>query len=533
VSTINNKPPAAQATPQRRHVVNFPSSQLDPEEKNRRVMAEASRLSRLAPGEYLLWIDESAAKLDVPRAMLEALVKANIAQREKDERERKAEAQRDRRRVEKAAERKRREQAKRKEREFKVLVELPEREQEARLDDIAKRLDEDPAAVREEFALSTSSPPPDPESVELWPERVETAVLLSELIKQLRRFVVFRHDTDATAVALWIMWSWIHAIAMHSPNLVVTSPEPDCGKSTLLGVLGRLTPRPVNGVELTGPALYRLVDRNHPTLIVDEADALFHRKPDLRHIFNAGWTRGTKIPRVVQGVVREFDPFCAKAIALKGMEMPDTIASRSIVVDLWPKRSDEKVEVFLFTDSPEFQDLRRKLARWGADNATTLAELKPTLPPGFNNRLAANWRLLFAIADHASGDWPERARQAATQLSCKPPEPSAGVRLLERLRVLRAQCNNCEDITSAAIVRELIADPDSEWLTYKDRGPITQRQIARLLKNYKIYPRTIHPTGRADDSPRGYRWADFDDPFARFLSVDPHIRTQPPRPKRK
>ena len=98
--------------------------------------------------------------------------------------------------------RQRREQARKKQQEFKVLAELPEREQEARLEGLAKRLDEDPAAVREEFALSTSSP--DPESVELWPEAVETAALLAELIQQLRRFIVFRHDTDATAVALWI-----------------------------------------------------------------------------------------------------------------------------------------------------------------------------------------------------------------------------------------------------------------------------------------------------------------------------------------
>ena len=97
--------------------------------------------------------------------------------------------------------------------------------------------------------------------------------------------------------------------------------------------------------------------------------------------------------------------------------------------------------------------------------------------------------------------------------------------MLEKLRMLRAQCINRDDIASAAIVRELTADPDSEWCEYKGRGPITQRQIASLLKNYKIYPGTIHPTGRADDSPRGYRWADFDDAFARFLPRDPHIRT--------
>jgi hypothetical protein len=40
-----------------------------------------------------------------------------------------------------------------------MLVGLPERDQEARLDALARRLEEDPAAVREEFALSTSLPP--------------------------------------------------------------------------------------------------------------------------------------------------------------------------------------------------------------------------------------------------------------------------------------------------------------------------------------------------------------------------------------
>ena len=104
-------------------------------------------------------------------------------------------------------------------------------------------------------------------------------------------------------------------------------------------------------------------------------------------------------------------------------------------------------------------------------------------------------------------------------------KPSAGVRLLESLRALRAQCPKREVITSAAIVRELTADPDSEWCEHKGRGPITQRQVAGLLQNYAIYPRTVHPTGRADDSPRGYVWADFEDAFARFLPADPHIHT--------
>jgi hypothetical protein len=193
----------------------------------------------------------------------------------------------------------------------------------------------------------------------------------------------------------------------------------------------------------------------------------------------------------------------------------------------------EKVEAFLYADAPEFLDIRRKLTRWNADHATTLAEANPALPFDFNNRKAANWKLLFAIADHAGGDWPKQARQAAIQLSRKPSEVSAGRALLRALRELRAQCGNKESITSAAVVAALTADKASEWCEYRGRGPITQRQVAALLRNYEIFPRTIHPTGKASESPRGYVWADFDDPFARFLPPDPHIRTQTSKKKRK
>ena len=56
---------------------------------------------------------------------------------------------------------------------------------------------------------------------------------------QLRRFVVVQDDV-AIAITLWILFSWVHEVAVHSPLLVATSAEPDSGKSTLLGVLGFL-----------------------------------------------------------------------------------------------------------------------------------------------------------------------------------------------------------------------------------------------------------------------------------------------------
>src|ERR1700733_7377547 len=192
------------------------------------------------------------------------------------------------------------------------------------------------------------------------------------------------------ATALWTMTAWAHEDATHSPILAAISVEPDSGKSTLLGVLRFLVPKPFVSVEPTGPSVYRTVDREHPTLIIDEADDLFYRKSDLRAIVNAGWSRGTKIPR--QG--RWYDPFCPKILGILGTtKLPRTIASRSIILKMWPKKPDEKVENFAHAADPKFSTIRRKLARWAADNVRIIKDLKPPLPPGFNNRLSANWKL--------------------------------------------------------------------------------------------------------------------------------------------
>ena len=51
---------------------------------------------------------------------------------------------------------------------------------------------------------------------------------------------------------------------------------------------------------------------------------------------------------------------------------------------MWPKKPDEKAEDFAYADDPEFSTIRRKLARWAADNVRIIKDLKPPQPPGFN-----------------------------------------------------------------------------------------------------------------------------------------------------
>jgi hypothetical protein len=220
---------------------------------------------------------------------------------------------------------------------------------------------------------------------------------------------------EALVIALWIMFAWVHDIARHSPILAFNSAEHASGKTVALEILSYLTPRPCPSVEITGPALFRYVDQLKPTLLIDEIDTLFARKRDLLHIVNQSWTRNFKIQRTVRVgnelQVQFFSPFCPKALAGLNLNLSRTLASRCIMILLWPALPDSKIDFEVYDDE-NFALLRRQLARWRDDHSAVLKEAKPVLPAGFANRRAQNWRIMLAIAELAGGEWPQQARRA-------------------------------------------------------------------------------------------------------------------------
>jgi Protein of unknown function (DUF3631) len=534
-------------------IVDFPKAEVSPEERARRLKVEVERLAKLPSFEWLLYLstDGFAEKHGVDRATLKAMIAATIKANKKkaheekveqERREQRAEKQRstakresEREQVHKAREEERKErEAERKERDkqktFETIIKLPSTQHEGKLKALAKRIGEDIEVLRIEFEEFTKEGKSEIDGIIPWPDPVNTKALLADVTKQLRRYIVVS-DEQALAITLWIMFAWCHDVAVHSPLLVFKSAEPDSGKTTACGVLKFLTPRAHSAAEMSGPSLYRFVDRVHPTLIIDDADKLLQRKPELAHIINAGWTRGTLIPRVgPYGDPVWFDPFCPKVIAGANLLLPKTTATRTITVKLLPKLPSEKVKDFNHTDDEQFLTLRRKLARWSADNMAALKNANPALPPGFLNRLAMNWRLQLAVVDLAAGGWPKIARTAAVKLDAKREELGEGIRVTTALASI---FTTREEITSEEAVKHLNADPTGEWCEFRNRGPITQRQLAALLRAYEIYPVVLHPTRRSSLSRHGYKRAQFMDVFARYLPNDPNIRTLKQKIKQK
>lgn len=135
--------------------------------------------------------------------------------------------------------------------------------------------------------------------IEPWGEPVATAVVLEELISRINRHIK-AEPQQVLCIALWILMAWVHeAVAHHSLYLVATSPKEDCGKTTLVvQIVGRLVPKPyVSGANPTEASIFRLADREKPTMIFDNVDTLFQRKPEITELFLNGWNSATSRSR--------------------------------------------------------------------------------------------------------------------------------------------------------------------------------------------------------------------------------------------
>lgn len=352
------------------------------------------------------------------------------------------------------------------------------------------------------------------EEPEPWPEPVDGAELLTELSNTFRRFIILK-PPQLTALALWVVNSYVFDAAWITPRLAITSPEKRCGKTLVLTVLRYLVAKPLMTANATPASIYRAIESVRPTLLIDEADTFLHGRDELRGILNSGHQRDGTVLRTVgdDHEPRAFSTFSPCAIAMIG-QLPDTLADRSVTIRMIRKRSEEIAERLRLDRLGHFEPLRRRLARWGIDARALLMAAEPEVPDELNDRAADNWRPLLAIADSVGAIWPESARKAAIEISAKKDKDTSDrVQLLSDLRSIFAR-KGASKIASGDLVAELVVMEDRPWPEWKVGRPLTPRQMAVLLKPFGIQPTSLR-IGSAVR--RGYALEMFEDTFTRYL----------------
>jgi hypothetical protein len=359
--------------------------------------------------------------------------------------------------------------------------------------------------------------------VEPWPEPVDGDALLLQIMRRLQEHVSFTHE-QAITVALWVVMAWAHGeAAVHSPYLLATSAEANSGKTTLLNLISFLAPRALLCVGISEAALFRSIELWGCSIVVDEADTILIDNEPLRSVINTGHTRGAVVPRCIGDakVPHGFPTFCPKAIGMKGRRLPDTTISRCIIIEMKRKKSGVRVRHFRVIDDDNLRKLREQAFRWVNDNVETLKNAEPTMPAWLDNRVGDLWWLMFAIADLAGGDWPELARGAARAVTAASDVTSIGVQLLGDIKAIFVGGGLAGEvvITSQDLVGKLTSDQDCLWSEWRSAKPLTQNQLARLLKPFGIAPQQVRlKTGR---QVRGYSMHQFEDVWERYLPSKP------------
>lgn len=349
-----------------------------------------------------------------------------------------------------------------------------------------------------------------------WPDPVEPMLLLNEISCLVKRFIVCEQEV-VTAATLWIAMTWFMDVIHVAPIAVITAPEKRCGKSQLLHLMSLMVCRPIPASNISPSALFRSIDQWQPTILIDEADAFMKDNEELRGIINAGHTRlSAYVIRSVgkDFITKRFNVWSAKAIA--GIGKPTaTIVDRGIILELRRKLAHESVDRLRHVDPTVFQIITAKLARFAQDYSERVRAARPDLPNTLGDRAQDNWEPLLAIASMAGNNWTKLAYNAANKISGNiDPSESIGVELLADIDTVISTVKSTY-ITTADLLAGLCKDPERPWATYNRGLQMTARQLANLLREFRIVSYTIRLPNVG--TLKGYKFENFADAFARYI----------------
>jgi hypothetical protein len=200
---------------------------------------------------------------------------------------------------------------------------------------------------------------------------------------------------------------------------------------------------------------------------------------------------------------------------------------RAVVVRMRRRASGERVDPNRTRrDAPPLNRVRDRLTTWARDHLGELQHAQPEMP--LEDRAADTWEPLVAVADLAAGDWPDRARTAATAMTAAEADheedTSAGVRLLGDLREAFGQA---EALYSTTILDRLHKLDEAPWADWYGRL-LTARDLAKLLRPYGVRAKNVRETG--GEPRKGYTRADLHEPWARYVPLPPLHPSQPDEP---
>jgi putative DNA primase/helicase len=366
------------------------------------------------------------------------------------------------------------------------------------------------------------------------PEPVAIDELLAEIETTIKRHVVLS-DAAATALAVWVLHTYVYELRDTVAYVAIESPEKRCGKTTLLTVLAAMANKPLIASNVTVGALFRAIDTCRPTLFIDEADTFLAGNGTMRGIINSGNARRTAyvlrlsksnsqqspdregagppskspFPNTTNSGLQRYSCWCPKAIAMIG-KAPDTIADRSIVVQMVRKLTSEKRVPLAALNAT---NIKAKCVRFAQDFGSAIRECEKIHGDGLNDRAADTFDPLYVIARLAGKDWEQKLHAAALTLAPIAQSRSSGTELLQDIYAMLVLAKETKMFTR--VILTFLKDPEFAPTSLATKySALDELKIAQSLRPYGIKPIAIR-IGKAVG--KGYTIDELGDAVARYV----------------
>lgn len=353
----------------------------------------------------------------------------------------------------------------------------------------------------------------------------EPSNVVNRVRDHLETYLMPASDDDLDVLTLWAVHTHLVRETYTTPRLLISSPMPGSGKTTVLEHMERLVPYGIQMASVSSPALIpRIIsNREEPTvLLIDEAEkSLSPNKlgiEDVLGVLNSGYKVGGKRPVLVSTKdgwePQEMSTFAPVAMAGNAPDLPEDTMQRSITVLMFPANDGEVEESdWEMIDIPT-RDLGMAVAEWADSIRADVKATRPEVPKGCVGRIKERWLPLKRVAVFAGGDWAERVdRLIINDLETMKQDREDGLTARRIHETLAIDIHHVftgahgEFMATADMIPLLIAHNPGAWSAASSYGKaLTPQRMGRMLtKNYSIR------SDRATDSDqrRGYTRAQF------------------------
>jgi len=367
------------------------------------------------------------------------------------------------------------------------------------------------------------------------------AQVLADVEMFLRQYVTYSNPGHVTALALWVLATYMWPSFDQFPYLCITADTKRAGKTRCAEVLSKVCSNP-RFTGASAASIFRMIRDEQPTLFMDEAEAaLSGESANVMHeVLNKGNRRGQTISRVDMSAigeqpdgsagsgVRHWPVYCPKVFILIG-DVYDTLRDRAIVIRM--RRAEPPARYVTVRVEAEGNALGLRVKSLIDDYFGIIKEHYETMPilEFLQDRDAEMWAPLFAVCHVLAPERIPALQMLAVDMSTEKTAPARKYktllesedkmleeeytkRLLEDMLLVMdtgtaPNRSGEKRVFTSDVLDRLYALPLGPWRKFRGDG-LTPHDVSNMLSRYGVKPRNIRIGGNAGKVKRGYRQED-------------------------